>query len=144
MTKTEVGERVKRIRESKGMGLTEFAIFCGVSQGQMCNYEHGLHYPALPVLERICTAGGLRMSDFWREEDTDSKIVPTIEEIGMNVWKLRTLKGLTLMDLSDKSGVSPAAICDIEHGTRRGMITTFLYLAAALEVPLTALIYGED
>lgn len=144
MTQTEIGARIKRIRESKGLAQEAFASIADISQGQLCNYERGEHYPALPVLDRICRAGGLRMSDFWREDKQHSKTIPTEEEIGENLRRLRTLKGMTSVALAGKSGVSSSAICDLERGTRWGMITTYLYLAAALDVSLNALIYGEE
>lgn len=144
MTQTEIGARIKRIRESKGLTQEAFASIADISQGQLCNYERGEHYPILPVLERICRAGGLRMSDFWREDKQHSKAVPTEDEIGENLGRLRTLKGMTCVALAEKSGVSKITISELERGTRCGRITTYLYLAAALDVPLNALLYGEE
>lgn len=144
MKKTEIGERIRMIRESKGFSQSAFASIADISQGQLCNYELGEHYPAIPVLERICRAGGLRMIDFWRADNKHSKAIPTEEEIGENLGRLRTLKGMTSVALAEKSGVSTSTICDLERGTRWGMITTYLYLAAALGVSLNTLIYGEE
>ena len=57
---------------------------------------------------------------------------------------VRHRKGISIRDLSRKSGVSGAQISYIERGRKRPTIDTLYKLARALNVPITELYLCED
>lgn len=59
-----------------------------------------------------------------------------INEISQKIAALRKQKGLTLKELSDKSGLSISFISQIENGSSSLAITSLKKIADALEVPI--------
>jgi transcriptional regulator with XRE-family HTH domain len=60
----------------------------------------------------------------------------TNEQIGTRIHQQRTAKGLSLRALSEKSGLSPAFISQIERGKVAPSLDSLRSLAEVLEVPL--------
>ncbi len=116
---------------------------CGIEQGQLCNYEMARIMPTIPLCERICRAVGINLLDFLREDDKGKSGIPTENRIGERVKALRLMRGMNQTELADKSGVTDRTISSIERGERYGIVTTYLYLAEALDVSIGALLGGE-
>ncbi len=72
-----LGERVKKLRNSLGMTQTEFAnrIPGKIDYTYVGKIERGRQYPSLKLLERIGAAFSKPMSYFFKDEDQ-----PTIHE----------------------------------------------------------------
>lgn len=64
--------------------------------------------------------------------------------IGGKVRQVRQQKGLSMQQLSDRSGVSTAAIHKIEHSNMTPTITTLIKLAAALNRSVAFFVDEED
>ena len=143
MNAKDTAERIRNLRKARGMSQSQFAAMCGIEQGQLCNYECGRIMPTIPLCERICEAVGLRVTDFLSEDKAPKGLIPTEQRIGERVKALRLMRGMNQTELAEKSGVADSTISSIEHGERYGIVTTYLYLAEALDVSLDALIYGE-
>ena len=58
----ELGAEVRMLRERRGWSQTELATRSGMTQSAMARFEAGGTVPTLPVLERIATALGMRLS----------------------------------------------------------------------------------
>lgn len=56
----KLGARIRKVRESKGMNISEFAAHTGLSRGHLSELEHGKREPGLFILQTI--AAGLDMS----------------------------------------------------------------------------------
>lgn len=54
--KYEIGTRIKKYRESRGMGQKELAQMLGVSNSRISNWEQGLNRPDADILADICRA----------------------------------------------------------------------------------------
>jgi transcriptional regulator with XRE-family HTH domain len=67
-----------------------------------------------------------------------------IASIGPKIRHLRQQKNLSLQQLSDRSGVSPAAIHKIERNSMVPTITTLMKLAAALNRSVSYFVSEED
>lgn len=70
-------------------------------------------------------------------------IMPAIDmaATGKNITRLREAAGLTVRDLQDIFGfATPQAIYKWQHGTAMPTIDNLVVLAAALEVPMDAII----
>lgn len=67
------------------------------------------------------------------------KVLEENFEIGQRIRAVRQEKGLTLADLSAKSGVAPATLSRIENGLMTGTVKSHLKICEALGVTLTDL-----
>lgn len=143
MNAKDTAERIRNLRKARGMSQSQFAAMCGIEQGQLCNYELARIMPTIPLCERICRAVGINLLDFLREDGDEKSGIPTEERIGERVKALRLMRGMNQTELADKSGVSDRTISSIERGERYGIVTTYLYLAEALDVSIGALLGGE-
>lgn len=64
--------------------------------------------------------------------------------VGNQVRTLRKEKGLTLAALSDRTGLSPAIVSQIERGLANPSFTTLAQLAHGLEIPVGRFFIGQD
>jgi transcriptional regulator with XRE-family HTH domain len=64
--------------------------------------------------------------------------------IAVQVRHHRLARGLTVGELSVRAGISKAMLSKIENSLTSSSLTTLARLAAALEVPVTALLRGAD
>ena len=69
MTAKEVGTRVKQFRESKRMTKNALATAAGISPTYIYQIEEGLKCPTVEYLGYICFGLGIKLSDFFAEED---------------------------------------------------------------------------
>lgn len=144
MNAKDTAERIRNLRKARGMSQSQFASMCGIEQGQLCNYECGRIMPTIPLCERICEAVGLRVIDFLSEDKAPTKWpIPTEQRIGERVKAWRQMRGLNQEALAERAGISDSTISSIERGERYGIVTTYLYLAEALDVSIGALLGGE-
>lgn len=58
----QLGAKVRNLREQRGWSQTELAKRAGMTQSAMARFEAGGTMPTLPLLERIATALGMRLS----------------------------------------------------------------------------------
>jgi DNA-binding XRE family transcriptional regulator/quercetin dioxygenase-like cupin family protein len=80
-----------------------------------------------------------------REVDRPAPAEGQLERIlGAQVRHLRQGRGLTLSDLALRSGISKPMLSKIENAQTSCSLTTLTRLAAALDVPPTALFRGAD
>lgn len=54
--KYEIGSRIRKYRESKGLNQKEFAKLIGVSNSRVSNWEQGINRPDADILADICKA----------------------------------------------------------------------------------------
>lgn len=143
MTAKDTAERIRGLRTAMRLSQAKFADVCGIEQGQLSNYELGRIMPTIPLCERICRAVGINLLDFLREDDKGKTGIPTEERIGERVKAMRLMRGMNQTELAEKSGVADSTISSIERGERYGIVTTYLYLAEALDVSIGELLGGE-
>lgn len=143
MNAKDTAERIRNLRKARGMSQTSFASMCGLEQGQLSNYELGRFMPTIPLCERICRAVGINLPDFLRGDGDEKSGIPTEERIGERVKALRLMRGMNQTELAERSGVADSTISSIERGERYGIVTTYLYLAEALDVSVGELLGGE-
>jgi len=88
MQRTDVGRRIREVRNRLGMTQTEFGRALGIIKTSVARYERG-RIPRLPILEAIGKLGGVTVA--WLLEGKGK------------------LQGLALQDYSGKSETSRAA-----------------------------------
>lgn len=64
--------------------------------------------------------------------------------IAVQVRRLRRARGMTVGELALRAGISKAMLSKIENSLTSSSLTTVARLAAALDVPVTALFRGAD
>ena len=52
----EIGTRIRRFREAKGLSQKQFAASIGVTNSRVSNWEQGTHRPDVEKLADICMA----------------------------------------------------------------------------------------
>jgi transcriptional regulator with XRE-family HTH domain len=67
-------------------------------------------------------------------------IDPTAAAFGPCVHRHRRLRGLSLRQLADESGVSYSHISAVEHGAKDISLSHAIRIARALQVPLASLL----
>jgi transcriptional regulator with XRE-family HTH domain len=64
-----VGEKVKTLREQKGLSLKELADSTGFSTALLSQMENHLVSPSLGTMIKLAKALGVRVGDFWGETE---------------------------------------------------------------------------
>ena len=54
--KYEIGNRIRKYRENRGLNQKELAQLIGVSNSRVSNWEQGINRPAADILVDICKA----------------------------------------------------------------------------------------
>ena len=61
--KYEIGGRIRKYREERGMSQTELAHLIGVSNSRVSNWEQGINRPDADIIVSICKALVVSPSD---------------------------------------------------------------------------------
>jgi transcriptional regulator with XRE-family HTH domain len=75
----DLGEKIKRMRNQKGLTQGELADRCALTKGYISQLENNLNSPSIATLTDILVALGSNLSEFFQEEK-DEKIVFTKTE----------------------------------------------------------------
>ncbi len=122
-----LGERLRRIRKSKGMTLTQLSMYTSSSLGYLSNLESGLRSPTVDRLSIICDALGVSLVSVLEDRgDTrtlvrrDHNRVRSLDDIALE-WRTVDFGGgfepfdiLTLgpgADRADSAAVHPFDEC---------------------------------
>lgn len=61
--KFEIGKRIRKYREDRGLSQSELAAILKISSGRLSNWEQGLHRPNANIISEICNALNVSPSD---------------------------------------------------------------------------------
>ena len=75
---------------------------------------------------------------------TPASLNGLLATVGVLVHSLRKEKGLTLAQLAETAGLSPAIVSQIERGKANPSFTTLAQLAHGLEIPVGRFFMGHD
>ena len=75
----ELGEKIRRMRNQKGLTQEELADRCELTKGYISQLENDLNSPSIATLTDILAALGSSLAEFFREE-TQEKVVYTKNE----------------------------------------------------------------
>jgi transcriptional regulator with XRE-family HTH domain len=70
----ELGEKIKRMRNQKGLTQEELADRCELTKGYISQLENDLNSPSIATLADILSALGSNLAEFFKEE-AEEKIV---------------------------------------------------------------------
>jgi len=63
------GKKIRQLRKQYNLSMNELAKLAGVGQSTLSYIESGKRQPSLEVLERICKALNITMSEFFSDEE---------------------------------------------------------------------------
>lgn len=133
-----VGERLRKLREERGMSLDELADRLDIPPDCMAEIERGTRRLSASTLAEVASLLGVE-TDYFTKKDADAEQ----DALGAKLRQLRQQKGITLSQLSRQSGVSLAHISEIERGRGRASLKTLEKLAAVLDVPTSSLLRSQ-
>jgi transcriptional regulator with XRE-family HTH domain len=71
-------------------------------------------------------------------------IVAALDQVGPRLRKVRELRGVTLTDVAERTGISKSTLSRLENGRRRPSLELLLPLAQAYRVPLDDLVGAPE
>lgn len=66
-----VAQRLKALREKRGITTNKLANLAGISQSHLREIELGQRNPTVETLSYFCEALGVSLEEFFREEDRE-------------------------------------------------------------------------
>lgn len=88
---TELGARIRTLRERHGLTQRQLAAMVGTLQNRVSDWEIGLHQPTLPSLEKLAAAFGITVAD----------MLDDVEASGDELVLLQRIAGVHGMTLSE-------------------------------------------
>ncbi|GFN23248.1 helix-turn-helix domain-containing protein [Thermanaeromonas sp. C210] len=136
-----IGPKLRQLRMERGISLEALADMLDIAPDCMREVEEGTRRLSAATLAEVASILGVDASYF--QEENGSPPGGDNNQLGAKLRRLREQKGLTLNELSRKSGVSLAHISEIERGRSTASLKTLEKLAAALEVSTSSLLQAE-
>lgn len=65
MKATEIGQRLRKLREDRGQTMTFVARQLGISYSTLCAYEYGIHVPRDKVKVKIANYYGVTVGELF-------------------------------------------------------------------------------
>ena len=87
------GERIKSLREMKGLTVNKLANMAGLSQSFLRDIELGNKKPTVETLSLFCDALGISLSEFFNDEK--SEINPSLRS---SIMKLNDKQQMKLVE----------------------------------------------
>lgn len=136
-TSIDVGDRLRVLREQKGLSQRALATASNLSPNALSQIERGNVSPSVSTLNQLADALGVPITAFFM------KPLTTSIDVGDRLRVLREQKGLSQQALAAASNLSPNALSQIERGGVSPSVSTLNQLANALGMPITAF-FGES
>ena len=76
--------------------------------------------------------------------DSSPAIASTLDLVGPRLKRVRSQRGVTLHDLSERTGISKSTLSRLENGQRRPSLELLLPLAQAYRIPLDDLVGAPE
>lgn len=109
----EVGERIKKLREKKGLSTTDLSRLTGISQSTISKLENGKRKPELSTLEKIADALIVTV-DRLSGESASSIIEDKIKELNITLEEVAKKSKVTLRWLENLDSFIPGEADDWE------------------------------
>ena len=76
--------------------------------------------------------------------DSTDAVSAVLDQVGSRLRQIRALRKITLIDLSERTGISKSTLSRLENGQRRPSLELLLPLAQAYRIPLDELVGAPD
>ncbi|GAB6158994.1 hypothetical protein JCM39194_21940 [Desulfotomaculum varum] len=84
----DVGRKITELRTTQGISLTNLAKRSGIAQSSLSYIESGKAQPTVETLEKICTALGITLSEFFSDTQEQEPLPPEVRQICEKVKQL--------------------------------------------------------
>nr|WP_230142845.1 helix-turn-helix transcriptional regulator [Clostridium neonatale] len=153
-----LGDNIKRIRLSKGIGLNEVARRANITGGYLSSIENNKRTNiGAEILEAIANAIGVSVSDFYTNSENSIKTnenniamnacnkLKAHNELtlGENLKNIMKEKGVTSKELAERVGVSQVHISYILNNKRDPSVDLLEKIADILNVSVSDFYLGE-
>lgn len=132
-----LGDKVRALREDKGLTLEELGRQLDLSVTYISEIEVGERTPSIQTLQKISRFFGVPVSLFLHME---GKLLTT----GKKIRSTRETKGMTQKQLAGAADVSPGLIAQLELGKVQPSLKTIERIAKALGVSTCYLILEQE
>lgn len=137
MCKSVIGNNIRLFRINKGFTQKQLGEMLEISDVMVGQYERGTRTPKTPMLQKMAKIFGVSVEDFLLDGD---KKLNKDTDIGKRIRAIREKRGISQRELGDILGVTQQTIGQLENNKTSPKIETLERVAAALNVPITALI----
>lgn len=132
----DYGSVIRTARKKAGMTQKELAEAMGVSEAFVCQYEKGNRIPKPSTLAKFAEATGTIFAPAMLFEESEE----AGETVGERIRRYRKAAKLTQAELGRAINAAAITIRQYEIGAREPKLAQLQAVAAALGVPLTALV----
>ncbi|MCL5781504.1 MAG: helix-turn-helix domain-containing protein [Firmicutes bacterium] len=84
----DVGRKITELRTTQGISLTNLAKRSGIAQSSLSYIESGKTQPTVETVEKICTALGITLSEFFSDTQEQEPLPPEVRQIYKKVKRL--------------------------------------------------------
>jgi transcriptional regulator with XRE-family HTH domain len=137
MLGSQIGYRIRALREEKNLSLTELGNFTNLSPTYLSEIEREESIPSLPTLRKLAKFFDVPISIFLNSNSIGSIMAEKL-------IKARRQKGLSQKELAKLAGVSPGLIGQLEKGKVNASLKTIKKLAEVLDVSVCYLILERE
>jgi len=109
----DIGKRIRQVREEKGMSLNQLANRSEIAQPFLFSVEAGKKNISLKNIEKICTALGISLAQFFSDPSEQNDLSPNQQ------WLINYAKQLTDDEASFVISVIEYILKNRENNTRR-------------------------
>lgn len=92
MDNSQVAEKIKKLREKRHLTKNALANLAGVSPTYIYQLEQGLKSPTVEYLGYICQALDVSLSEFFREEGSETILQLSEQQKGLLAEFIESLK----------------------------------------------------
>ena len=88
MDRKEIGKRIKKLREERGLTKYKLAMDAGISPAYIPELEKGDKCPTVEVLDNICFALGITLKDFFNEPNEQEDLAAAVSSLSLKQRQL--------------------------------------------------------
>ncbi len=98
----DIGKRIRILRKLNNQKLLNISQLTGLSQPFISEIERGIKAPSIETLEKICTALGITLAEFFTDTQEQNRLPPEARQIINKLDKLTPRQLKILNDVLDE------------------------------------------
>lgn len=100
--KMNVNNKIYKLMEARGWTTYELAEKAGLTQSTVSNLFRASAIPTIPTLEKICSAFGITLSDFFEEDSQSKETMMLVHKINRLTENRKNLTKAIIDEFQDK------------------------------------------
>ncbi|GAV24440.1 transcriptional regulator [Carboxydothermus islandicus] len=135
---TVKGNKIRELREERGLTLNELSKKAGLSISYLSEIERGSKKPSLKTIDKIAKALNVNKAQILETEQLEVSLT-----LGERIRLIREEKKLTISELAQRVGISVSYLSEIERDTVNPSVATLRRIAEELGVSVADLMGKE-